>query len=363
MTISPPICYDVAMNILLTSAGRRTYLVDYFKQALGAEGLVYAANSVKSPALEQADGAVLTPLIYDAAYIPFLLNFCKTHGIGLLVPLFDVDLPVLAAHRAEFSAEGVVLAVSEMETLAACNDKARMAERLCAAGIPTPKLCLSEANVRDRLLAGRLQFPLLLKPRFGMGSIAVERVETEAELSVLAERCRREIQKSYLRYETAETLSEPLLFQQWVEGAEYGLDVVNDFSGQYMTTIVRRKLAMRAGETDEAVVLGETDEAYPLLTELGKKLSKVFAHIGNMDVDVLLQREKDGGSVPYVIDMNARFGGGYPFSQLAGADLPRAYICWAKGQSAPADCFQVKAGVHGYKALSLRAYGEMKLEQ
>ena len=39
------------MNILLTSAGRRTYLVDYFKEALcmaGLTGLVHAANSAVS---------------------------------------------------------------------------------------------------------------------------------------------------------------------------------------------------------------------------------------------------------------------------------------------------------------------------
>ena len=344
------------MNILLTSAGRRTYLVDYFKQALGAEGLVYAANSVQSPALEQADGAVLTPLIYDAAYIPFLLNFCRERHIGLLVPLFDIDLPVLVAHKAAFAAEGVVLAVSDAETLAACNDKYKMSRKLLAAGIPTPACCLSEAECHSLLSTSRLQLPLLLKPRFGMGSIALQRVETMEELPVLAARCRREVEKSYLRYESAAAPEACVLFQQWVAGDEYGLDVVNDFAGNYVATFVRRKLAMRAGETDEAVILGEKELEYSVLKNLSKKISETFGHIGNMDVDVLLRKGKDGSLQPYVIDMNARFGGGYPFSQLAGADLPRAYLCWAKGQKAPADCFQLRAGVHGYKEISMRAY-------
>ncbi len=46
------------MNILLTSAGRRTYLVEYFKEALhmaGEAGMVHAANSKVSPAFFAAD--------------------------------------------------------------------------------------------------------------------------------------------------------------------------------------------------------------------------------------------------------------------------------------------------------------------
>ena len=33
------------MNILLTSAGRRTYMVEYFKEVLNGNGEVHASNS------------------------------------------------------------------------------------------------------------------------------------------------------------------------------------------------------------------------------------------------------------------------------------------------------------------------------
>ena len=54
------------MNILLTSAGRRTYLVNYFKEALrmaGFTGLVHAANSESSPAFFAADRQVIKGVI------------------------------------------------------------------------------------------------------------------------------------------------------------------------------------------------------------------------------------------------------------------------------------------------------------
>jgi len=84
----------MTMNVLLTSSGRRTYLVDYFKQALEGKGLVFASNSAMSPALMRADGYGISPLIYAEEYIPWLLSFAEEHEISLVVPLFDVDLPV-----------------------------------------------------------------------------------------------------------------------------------------------------------------------------------------------------------------------------------------------------------------------------
>ena len=71
-------------------------MVDYFKEALRGEGLVFVANSVMSPAMTKGDGHFLTPLIYSRDYIPFLLEQCKERQISLLVSLFDIDLPVLA---------------------------------------------------------------------------------------------------------------------------------------------------------------------------------------------------------------------------------------------------------------------------
>ena len=64
------------MNILLTSAGRRTYMVKYFKNALGGSGKVFASNSVLTNTLLQADEYVLTPYIYDNKYISFLVDYC-----------------------------------------------------------------------------------------------------------------------------------------------------------------------------------------------------------------------------------------------------------------------------------------------
>ena len=345
------------MNILLTSAGRRTYLVDDFRKALDGRGQIFASNSEMSPALLRADAGIITPLIYSDAYIPFLLETCRQRSIGLLIPLFDVDLPVLAKHRSAFEALGVKLAVSSEETLLNCNDKYNMFLKLWKMGIRCPETCLSVEDALLKIMAKAMDYPVIVKPRFGMGSISVNRAYDKAELKAFYGHCRRDIENSYLKYEAASCPKECVLIQAQAEGNEYGLDVIDDLDGNYVTTIVRRKLAMRAGETDEAVTLGKDDAEYRVLSELGAQISAGFAHVGNMDVDVIMD---PANMRPYVIDMNARFGGGYPFSHLAGVDLPRAYVAWAEGKQADPAWFRAKPGVHGYKDILIRQYENKK---
>ena len=85
------------MNVLLTSVGRRAYMVKYFKKAVGETGKVHVCNSDDlTVAFHYADNSVVSPLIYDENYIPFLLDYCESNQIDIVVSLFDIDLPVLA---------------------------------------------------------------------------------------------------------------------------------------------------------------------------------------------------------------------------------------------------------------------------
>ena len=73
--------------------------------------------------MQAADKSVITPIIYSNEYIPFLLDYCKANNISLVIPLFDIDLPVLAANREKFHAAGVTLLVSDENFVRTCNDK------------------------------------------------------------------------------------------------------------------------------------------------------------------------------------------------------------------------------------------------
>ena len=110
------------MNILLTSAGRRGYIVDYFKKCTGVEK-VFASNSQYTIALKRADGFFISPLIYDESYIPSIINFCKENSITVILSLFDIDLLILAKNEENFNKNGIQLILAPERFVDICNDK------------------------------------------------------------------------------------------------------------------------------------------------------------------------------------------------------------------------------------------------
>lgn len=331
------------MNILLTSVGRRAYMVKYFKEALGEGGQVHVCNSDDlTVAFHYADKSVISPLIYDDNYIPFLLNYCKLNHIDLLLSLFDIDLLVLARNKEKFAEIGTKVIVSDEKTVEICNDKWKTYLFLKENGFAVPKTYISLQRVLLALESGKLHYPIIVKPRFGCGSIGMSVAEDEMALLYYFRRNTRVIGKSYLKYESAAVpVDEQILYQECLKGQEYGADVINDLNRQTRSIIVKKKIAMRAGETDIAEI-AEMPEIEAELTRLGK----ITGHIGNMDCDVFWVDGK-----PYILEMNARFGGGYPFSHMGGCNLPKAIVNWAQGKDLSDGLLQAKIGLRGYKEL------------
>lgn len=321
------------MNILITSAGRRGYIIKYFKDALKEYGgKVFAGNSSSlSTAFEYADESVITPMIYDKAYIPFLLDFCIKNEIKVIISLFDIDLLILAQNERVFRGYGIKVIVSRESVIQICNDKWKT-YRFClenAIGVPKTYKALKEAQ--KALVSGELKFPVIVKPRWGMGSIGIFIADNEEELGILVRKCQKAIQTTYLRYE-AVNKEETVLIQEMLKGDEFGLDVINNLEGCFCDSVIRKKYAMRAGETDCAVVMQNKS-----IELFAKKIGQALGHIANLDVDIFVNGDKI-----LLLEMNARFGGGYPFSHMAGIDLPKAIIKWVMG-TALEDELQVKS--------------------
>lgn len=331
------------MNVLLTSIGRRAYMVKYFKDALNGEGEVHVCNSDdKTVAFRYADKYFISPLIYDESYILTLVDYCRENKISVLVSFFDIDLPILAKNRDKFEEIGTKLIVSDEKLIDICNDKWKTYNFLKENGFNVPKTYISLQKVMLALESGELSYPIIIKPRFGCGSIGMSVAEDEMGLLYYFRRNTRVIKNSYLKYESqAVPISEQIVYQEFLPGQEYGADIINDFDGNIRNIIIKEKIAMRAGETDIARITMEP-EIYKALEKLGK----ITKHIGNMDCDIFFS---DG--VPYILEMNARFGGGYPFSHMAGCNLPLAIVRWMKGEDVPLEILSAKTGEMGYKEL------------
>ena len=340
------------MNILLTSIGRRSYMIKFFKDALGKSGEVHVSNSSAiTPAFLYADKSIVTPLIYDDGYIPFLLNYCLENRISAIISLFDIDLLILSANRKSFTDIGTRLIVSDEKVINICNDKWETYNFLKSNGFSVPKTYLSLESAINSIKAQGIKFPIMVKPRWGMGSIAVFEAENERELEIFYNKVISKIKSSYLKYEAQKNLEQSVLIQEKIHGQEYGLDVINNLEGEYQNTIVKKKYAMRFGETDCAETIHS-----PILKNLGDTLSEKLHHIANLDVDVFLD-----GNTPYVLEMNARFGGGYPFSHTAGINLPLAIVKWLRGEEADSSLLTERVGVLAHKDIEIVNISKEKL--
>jgi carbamoyl-phosphate synthase large subunit len=308
-------------NVLLTCAGRRTLLAESFRQALNGEGLLYAADmSLDAPALRVADRCELVPGVLDPGYVDCLLEICRSRKIGLLVPLNDFELPGLAESRERFSEIGTVAMVSSPEVVEICKDKWMTAEFLRLMGLDSPATFRTIEAVAAALDAGTVKFPLVVKPRCGSASVGVEIVHDLDELEATWFLGRRRLRRSVFSH--MHVPGAELIVQECLGPMEMGLDVVNNFHGEPAGVMARRKLGMRAGETDRAVTVVDEE-----LSEIGRQIGAALGHFGMLDCDVMC-----GNGRKVILEMNARFGGGYPFSQAAGANVPAALLAWSMGK-------------------------------
>ncbi len=311
------------INVFLTCAGRRNYLVDYFRQALAGRGRIFAGDAdASAPALQEADRAFLVPPVTAPEYFDTLLAICREHRVRLLFSLNDLELPLLARQRDQFLNVGTIPVVSTPAVVDLCFDKWATFCFLREIGVPTPSTFVTLGEAQTALSKRELAFPLVVKPRWGTASFGIDYPESTEEMELIWRLGHLRLQRSFLAAASTDK-KHGLIAQQKVAGMEYGLDVVNDLEGRHVTTFVKRKLAMRAGETDKAVTV-----AHPVLEAVGRRIGEALGHIGNLDCDVFVNGERY-----WVLELNPRFGGGYPFTHRAGANLPAALIAWAQGET------------------------------
>ena len=322
------------MNILFTCAGRRTYLLKYFKENMQSGDKVVATDmQLSAPALQAADIKIQVPAVYDPQYVDITLGICKEHKIDALICLNDLELPILAENKAKFEAFGVTVIVSDPDVIDICFDKYKTAQWVESIGLNAPKTYVTLASAKEALAKGEISFPLFMKPRWGSGSIGLETIDDMEELDIYYHLLMKKIKKTILA--TASVGNEYIMIQEKLTGNEFGLDVMNDLKGINMGVSVKQKLAMRAGETDKAIT-----EDLPEVREIGATIGRNLKHIGNLDVDIMQRASGDY----CVLELNPRFGGGYPFSYEAGVNLPKAILGWLKGENVDPAMLQPEYG-------------------
>ena len=322
------------MNILFTCAGRRTYLLKYFKENLLSGDLIIATDmQLTAPALQIADVKIQVPSVYDSKYIDTTIDICKSYKINALISLNDLELPILSVNKHLFESIGVEVIVSSPEVIDICFDKYKTAQWIESIGLCAHQTYVRMCDVKKALYEGNIAFPLFMKPRWGSGSIGLETIDDMDELEMYYHILSKKIRKSILA--TASVGEEYIMIQEKLTGDEFGLDVMNDLNGKNIGVSVKKKLAMRAGETDKAVTVD-----LPEVKQIGARVGDKLHHIGNLDMDIMQRANGDY----CVLELNPRFGGGFPFSYEAGVNFPLAIIKWLRGEIVDSSILQPRYG-------------------
>ena len=228
------------INVLFTCAGRRNYLINYFKDALKGNGLIIAVdNQINAPALIDADLAIQVSNIYSESYVPEILAICQEHAVSALISLNDLELPILSKNSSKFDAIGTKVIVSKEKVIEISFDKWKTHHFLRSQGLKTPETYLLLDEVINNIESGSLCFPLILKPRWGSASIGIEIVENLIELEYAYLLLKSKLERSILKEASDQDFDSSILIQEKIDGEEYGMDILNDLEGNYVGTFAK----------------------------------------------------------------------------------------------------------------------------
>lgn len=282
------------MNILITSAGQRVSLVRAFKGELKK---MYPGQKVfatdlcpgLSAACQVADGYFQVPRVTDPGYIEALLTLCRSNDIKMIVPTIDTELMVLALHKELFSEEGIHVIISSPSFIEACRDKRKINIFFQQRGMAVPAT-IDKHNPR---------FPLFIKPHNGSLSADTYIIHTEADL-----------REHHLT-------NDSFLFMEYLgkqDHDEYTVDMYFNKTGHVKCIVPRKRILVRAGEINKGIT-----SKNGILSYLKEKLAYIEGATGCLTAQFFLHKTTDQ---VIAIEINARFGGGYPLSYQAGANYP-----------------------------------------
>ena len=281
-------------NILITSAGRRVELVGAWKKSakklFGPEVKVFAndLSPSLSAACQVADQCFEILRCTDPGFPETLLKQCLDHRVGLVIPTIDTELLALAEARSRFDSAGVQIVVSDPSLICQCRDKRFTANLFKTLSINTPAI-LDPKN---------LTFPCFLKPISGSSSQGAKPIFTSDDL------CQSDMLKE-------DNLFQELIPIQWIE---YTADLYYSKSGDLQACVPRQRLETRGGEISKGIT--RKDKVFHFLNDHFYRLNGARGVI-TCQIFTDPSRENVLG-----IEINPRFGGGYPMSHAAGVDYP-----------------------------------------
>ncbi len=305
------------MNILITSVGVRTKLIEYFKSHFNK--VVVTDCSILAPALYFAHKHYIVPPIDSPEYLEALKNICLKEEISGILSLIDPEQSFLSGKRSKFEEIGVRVITSSKEVCDICFDKWRMYQFLQENNFKTAKSYIDLESFMEDYQRDEISFPVFVKPVRGSGSTGAQKI---SNLNLL---------------QSVFNSQEDLIIQNYIEGQEYSIDVyVDAHSSEVISIFTKKKISMRAGESDKSLSFKD-EKLFTLVEEVVQKLGAS----GPVDLDIF---ESEGDY--YILEVNPRFGGSYLHAYECGENFPEMIRTNLEGKTLTSSIGEYQSGVY-----------------
>ena len=279
-------------NVLITSAGKRVVLVQIFQKTfreLGFDAKVFTTDMKPglAPAGVVSDECFPVPRCTADTFVDSILKICEDNNVGVIIPTIDPELIILSENRQRFKDIGVELMLSDSDFIRICRDKRKTAVYFNGKGIAVPKELDKYHPV----------FPMFAKPYDGSLSTNIHIIKNNDALT-------REILED-----------EKLIFMEYIDREEYKEFTVDMYFGkdnQVKSIVPRERIEVRAGEVNKGI----TRKNY--IVDFLKQHMGCLPGVRGCICVQLFYRESDNDIKG--IEINPRFGGGYPLSYHAQAN-------------------------------------------
>lgn len=282
-------------NVLITSAGQRVSLVQIFQKTvkeLCLDSKIYTVdmNPQMAPACYVSDGAFTICKCDTIEYIDKLLKICVENNIGIIIPTIDTELLNLAEHKHSFANNGIHVIVSNTDFIKLCRDKRKTLKLFDKLGIDQPSP-IDKYHPR---------FPMFAKPYDGSLSANIHVIRNVDEL-------------------TEDIMNDSkLIFMDYVDKTtfkEFTVDMYYGRDNRVKEIVPRERIKIRAGEINKGIT--RKNHIVPYLKE---RMDYIPGVVGTICLQ-LFYRENDHQI--YGIEINPRFGGGYPLTYYAKANFAK----------------------------------------
>ena len=302
-------------------------------RALGVEGFTVSVGAERTTAMGMYSRYAQHGFVYPSPYTDrdgFVAALRKEverlGGKPVVLTFSDATFLTLYAYRESLS-DVITMVYPEEMSIEIAFDKAATYSLARVSGVPTITTYTPETFEELHTIAEALTYPAVLKSRrsvtwkdgvgiFGTASFVHSAKELEQKFAT---------QK--------QTLGEAPLIQVFVEGEEYGVEMLAEKGKMYAQVVHHRirSLSPTGGASVLKEVMYEGDLKNILIT-YAEKLVEKLSWTGPIMVEFKV--DADTREV-YLMEINGRFWGSLPLSIFAGVNMPVLYTRTLLGRAVP----------------------------